>query len=139
MLNWVCDQFSKKRSLGFAHLFRPRYPDFLHGAPPTAACAAFIKESRMKFANASKLDRKSEVRFGEPGVPVDSLRLASMTRGWDREPHGSFRHADSTLEGRCIVRKWLRQLLCLGPAERWGIGWPAISRAPGSRFATWNA
>jgi hypothetical protein len=41
------------------------YPDFLHGAPPTAACAAFIKESRMKFANASKLDRKSGVRWGE--------------------------------------------------------------------------
>jgi hypothetical protein len=30
-----------------------------HGAPPTTACAAFIKESRMKFANAIKLDRKS--------------------------------------------------------------------------------
>jgi hypothetical protein len=41
------------------------YPDFLHGAPPTPACAAFIKESRMKFANASKLDRKSGVRWGE--------------------------------------------------------------------------
>jgi hypothetical protein len=25
------------------------YPDFLHEAPPTPACAAFIKESRMKF------------------------------------------------------------------------------------------
>jgi hypothetical protein len=36
------------------HLFRPMYPDFLRGAPPTAACAAFIKESRMKFASASK-------------------------------------------------------------------------------------
>jgi hypothetical protein len=42
--------------------FRPTYPDFLHGAPPTPACAAFFKESRMKFANASKLDRKSGVR-----------------------------------------------------------------------------
>ncbi len=41
---------------------RPTYPDFLHGAPPTPACAAFIKESRMKCANASKLDRKSGVR-----------------------------------------------------------------------------
>ena len=28
-------------------------------APPTTACAAFIKESRMNFANAIKLDRKS--------------------------------------------------------------------------------
>jgi hypothetical protein len=56
--------------LGFAHRFRPTYPDFLHGAPPITACAAFIKESRMKFANASKLDRKSGVRFGERGAPV---------------------------------------------------------------------
>jgi hypothetical protein len=30
-----------------------------HGAPSTIACAAFIKESRMKLANAIKLDRKS--------------------------------------------------------------------------------
>jgi hypothetical protein len=50
------------------------YPDFLHGAPPTAACAAFIKESRMKFANASKLDRKSGVRLGEHGAPVQNQR-----------------------------------------------------------------
>jgi hypothetical protein len=34
-------------------------PDFLHEAPPTDACAAFIKESRMKFVNARQLDRKS--------------------------------------------------------------------------------
>src|ERR1700722_18638067 len=52
------------------HLFRPMYPDFLHGAPPTSACAAFIKESRIKFANASKLDRKSGVRCCEHGAPV---------------------------------------------------------------------
>jgi hypothetical protein len=34
-------------------------PDFLHEAPPTDACAVFIKENRMKFVNARKLDRKS--------------------------------------------------------------------------------
>jgi hypothetical protein len=34
-------------------------PDFLHGAPPKDACAAFIKESRIKFVNARELDRKS--------------------------------------------------------------------------------
>jgi hypothetical protein len=34
-------------------------PDFLHAAPPRSACAAFIKESRMKFANAIKVYRKS--------------------------------------------------------------------------------
>jgi phosphoglycolate phosphatase len=30
-------------------------PDFLHEAPNTAACAAFSKERRMKFANATSL------------------------------------------------------------------------------------
>jgi len=59
-----------KRSKGFACPFRPTYPDFLHGAPPTPTCAAFIKESRMKFANARKPDRKSGVRLGERGAPV---------------------------------------------------------------------
>jgi hypothetical protein len=54
-------------------LIRPMYPDFLHGAPPTFACAAF-----MKGANACKLDRKSGVRSGEHGAPVLLLRL----RGW---------------------------------------------------------
>ena len=51
------------------------YPDFLHGAPPTPACAAFIKEIRMKFANARKLNRKSGVRQGEHGAPVQHRRL----------------------------------------------------------------
>jgi hypothetical protein len=54
--------------------FRPMYPDFLHEAPPTPACAAFIKESRLKFASANKLDRKSGVRFGEHGAPVQNHR-----------------------------------------------------------------
>jgi len=34
-------------------------PDFLHEAPPTKACAAFIKESRMEYVNARELNRKS--------------------------------------------------------------------------------
>src|ERR1700732_891395 len=42
------------------HRFRPTYPDFLHGAPPTPACAAFIKESRMKCTNARKV--RQEIR-----------------------------------------------------------------------------
>jgi hypothetical protein len=58
------------RSMGYAHHFRPTNPDFQHGAPPTSVCAAFIKESRMKVTNASKLDRKSGVRCCERGVPV---------------------------------------------------------------------
>ena len=64
------DTPNRKQWLGFAHLFRPTYPDFLHGAPPTPACAAFIKESRMKFANAIKIHRKSGVRLRERGAPV---------------------------------------------------------------------
>jgi hypothetical protein len=40
-------------------------PNFLHGAPPTPACAAFIKESRMRLDNAGKLDRKSGI-WGTP-------------------------------------------------------------------------
>jgi hypothetical protein len=49
-------------------------PDFLHGAPPTGACAAFIKESRMKFVNARELDRKSGCTLGEHGAPVQNHR-----------------------------------------------------------------
>jgi hypothetical protein len=36
-----------------------RGPDFLYAALDTAACAVFIEESRMKWANANKLHRKS--------------------------------------------------------------------------------
>jgi hypothetical protein len=34
-------------------------PNFLYAAPGTTGCAVFIKESRMKFANATQLHRKS--------------------------------------------------------------------------------
>jgi hypothetical protein len=34
-------------------------PDFLYATLDTAACAAFIKESRMNFGSASQLHRKS--------------------------------------------------------------------------------
>ncbi len=34
-------------------------PDFLYVAPSTTACAAFGRESRIRFANANKLHRKS--------------------------------------------------------------------------------
>jgi hypothetical protein len=69
------------RSMGCAHHFRPTYPDFLHGAPPTFACAAFIKESRMKFTNASKLNRKSGVRSCERGAPVLFPPTLTVTHG----------------------------------------------------------
>ena len=55
-----------RKSVGGAtpRLFQPMFPDFLHVAPPTDACAAFIKESRMKFVNARDLDRKSGCTLG---------------------------------------------------------------------------
>jgi hypothetical protein len=34
-------------------------PDFLYAASDTTACVAFFKESRMKLANATELNRKS--------------------------------------------------------------------------------
>jgi hypothetical protein len=34
-------------------------PDLLYAAPDMTACAAFSKESRMRFANATKLHRRS--------------------------------------------------------------------------------
>jgi hypothetical protein len=58
----------QKAIVGSAHRFRPTYPGFLHETPPTSTCAAFIafiKESRMKAVNASKLNRKSGVRWCE--------------------------------------------------------------------------
>jgi hypothetical protein len=37
----------------------------------------------MKFANANKVDRKSGIRFGEPGAPVqgEGLRCALALQG----------------------------------------------------------
>jgi hypothetical protein len=40
-------------------------PNFLHAAPDMTACAAFIKESHMDFANAHKLHSKSRI-WGTP-------------------------------------------------------------------------
>jgi hypothetical protein len=56
------------------------YPDFLHGTPPTDACAAFIEESRMKFVNARELDRKSGYTLGRTwGTrPEPKLSLALL-------------------------------------------------------------
>jgi hypothetical protein len=53
-----------KAIIGLRPSFSAHGPDFLHGAPPTDACAAFIKESRMKFVNARELDRKSGCTLG---------------------------------------------------------------------------
>jgi hypothetical protein len=42
-------------------LFSAANQDFLCAAPDTTAGAAFVKESRMNFANATKLPRKIRV------------------------------------------------------------------------------
>ena len=52
-------------------------PDFLHEAPNRFACAAFGKESRMRFANAINLDRKSGGIEGHPSSEVG--RVPSST------------------------------------------------------------
>jgi hypothetical protein len=44
--------------------------------PPTSACAAFIKESRMDFANANKVYRKSG------GSPTIAFAENSLFEGY---------------------------------------------------------
>ncbi|MDX6456416.1 MAG: hypothetical protein QOJ51_6568 [Acidobacteriaceae bacterium] len=46
-----------------------------HAASPTSACAAFIKESRMKFANAIKVYRKSG---GSPSKAFTQLQFVRL-------------------------------------------------------------
>jgi hypothetical protein len=48
-----------------------KIPDFLHQALSVTACAAFIKESRMKLVEPTGLNRKSGVR-GKPVLPAES-------------------------------------------------------------------
>ncbi len=50
-------------------------PDFLYAAPDTTTCAAFIKESRMNFASANQLHRKS----WEAGASLRTLRSGSLS------------------------------------------------------------
>jgi hypothetical protein len=73
-LNWP----SRMWAVG-PQCFRPMVPDFLHGAPPTGACAAFIKESRMKFVNARELDRKSGCTLGRTLAQLDQ-RIARLDK-----------------------------------------------------------
>src|SRR5258708_7509171 len=59
-------------------------PDFLHGAPPTDACAAFIKESRMNFVNARELDRKSGCTLLRPwGTRPEPLAVVGNHAHWN--------------------------------------------------------
>ena len=71
----VTTQFHRRRELGWASPVSLDPDTRAHAARtrisctrlwPTTACAAFIKESRMECANATKLHRK----FGEPRAPL---------------------------------------------------------------------
>ena len=69
-----CRSISQKAMWGFARLIQPTYAEanrisctWLH---PTAACAAFSKESRMKFTSANELHRKSGGTWGTRPVPT---------------------------------------------------------------------
>ena len=48
-------------------------PDFLYVALDKAACAAFVKESRMNFASANQFHRKS-------GITTPALKPAAATQ-----------------------------------------------------------
>jgi hypothetical protein len=48
-------------------------PDFLYAAPPMFACAAFCKESRMKFVDLTKPHRKPG---GSPTIAFHAERVA---------------------------------------------------------------
>jgi hypothetical protein len=77
--------YNKGNRSGFARRFRPTYPDFLHGASPTSACAAFIEESRIKLSNVGQLDKESGVRCCERGHPSCSTKIAT-TLGRKKAP-----------------------------------------------------
>jgi len=81
-VNVVLGAVLLKAVVGLRPSFSSHVSGFLHGAPPTPGCAAFIKESRMRFASASKLDRKSGVRFGERGASV--FTLSDLIRPWTK-------------------------------------------------------
>ena len=76
-------------------------PDFLYAAPDMSACAAFSKESRMKFANATKLHRKSgrspsfffsckSVQTGGESIGKGSFstHVREISRTWGTRPGG---------------------------------------------------
>jgi len=77
-------RFSKGCGWAAPIFFGPRIRIFLHGAPPTSVCAAFIKESRVKSANAGKILRKSGVRLGERAAPVRFPRIEWGTNSTTR-------------------------------------------------------
>jgi hypothetical protein len=56
-------------------------PNFLHAALDRTACAALIKESRMKFREPTKLHRKSGMRGTRRiGAGIEPKNLLSASR-----------------------------------------------------------
>jgi hypothetical protein len=57
-------------------------PDFLYAAPPMFACAAFIKESRMKFLYSTKPHRKDggKPHHCNPDAPNANIRSRQKIR-----------------------------------------------------------
>jgi hypothetical protein len=76
-----------KRRPSLCHPGRTRIS--YYAAPEMATCAAFIEESRMKFADPTKLDRKSRAAEGS-AVPRTLLGNGFRQSGhWDRRSESS--------------------------------------------------
>ena len=68
------------------------YPDFLPHCLDRATCAAFRKESRMKFADATNLDKKSGVAQWRDLRSSPRAKTATTTVSFARSPARSFRN-----------------------------------------------
>jgi hypothetical protein len=84
----VCDFIDSREAFDFKRICHPDrsepgFPATRH--TPAATCAAFSKESRMKFPNATNFDRKSgvaqwrDLRFPQNTDPRLSLRKAAWS------------------------------------------------------------
>jgi hypothetical protein len=81
-------------------------PDFLYAALDMTACAAFSRESRMRFANASKLHRKS----GEApplSCPVSRWRpiVKALEKGLVQPMYAKVREHGAPVQGARLVMK----------------------------------
>ncbi len=72
-------------------------PDSCHAAPPTSACAAFIKESRMESTSAIKLNRKSG---GKPNQR--SFFFFLPLRRWDNQFLFPRHRSDNETHDPCV-------------------------------------
>ena len=71
-------------SRGIPHLPKPgRYPYFLYAVPKSATCAAFIKESRMEFLEANRLQQEIGVWGTQGSTGVGSFDRKLLVRNAD--------------------------------------------------------